>query len=431
MRNFEDLYVAIWCIVMPITGTVLLPGVQGTIPAYMMAFGSMIFVYRRVRSGEIPAPVIRHFWTLLSVILLWLTLMVASQLGLMASGRHDFDDNSVLFRRTMFTQSLYFFACVLIAIYFRNFFKPRWRRYIHWGGYFLAAYGIYEWLFFLVFHESGDFLVNRTFGDEHTASWSQSISFGGFQLLRIKSTLGEPTFFTAAVLPYFFFALDDRKVALSCMLLFAAIFSTSTACFLTLPTVLLIKAFWTGKIRWDYLAILGFFALILGGMALHFPDTFRDMFLDKFSGNNDSGAVRRDNAIALADLYQSFTVPNWIFGIGFGYCYLNLYDAMLVNTGIIGLVAFLWTFGRPALFLPTTPGYEGLKAGLVAVLLLSGISLSEFYLPPTWMFLGVAWYYLADHRRQRNKTQTAVPVPETPARPELAPYPWEEEEVER
>jgi hypothetical protein len=414
MTRLENIFVAIWCIVMPITGTVLIPVVQGTIPAYMMAFLSVILVFNRVQSGEMPAGVLRYVQTFIGVFLIWLLLMICSQIGLMISGRHDFgwvnmidmDDTSVLFRRTMFTQSLYFLACVLIALYFWNFYKPRWRRYIHWGGYFLAGYGIYEWTYFLIFHQPGDFLVNRAFG-EHTASWSQTIAFGPIALLRIKSTLGEPTFFAAAVLPYLFFALDDRKVVLSAMLLFTAIFSTSTALFVTLPVVLLLKSFWSGKIRWDYLFVLGLVALALGVIALLYPDTFRGLFIDKFNGDNESGAERMENAARLNDLFGTFTIPNWIFGIGFGYAYLTIYGDLIVNTGLIGVAVFAWVFIRPAILLPTTPGYEGLKAGLISILILSALSLSEFYLPTTWMFLGVIWYYLTDLKRQRAQAPVA------------------------
>jgi hypothetical protein len=420
MRRFEELYVMIWCVVMPITGTVLLPSVQGTTPSYMMAFGSLILVFMKVRSGEIPPTVLRYLKTFLSLFLLWLMLLVASQLGLMASSRHDFgnvnlvdmQDDTVVFRRTIFTQSLYFFACVLIALYFRYFFKPRWRRYVHWGGFFLAAYGIYEWTYFLIFHETGDFLVNRSFGD-HTASWSQPISFGSIVLLRIKSTLGEPTFFAAAVLPYLFLALDDRKAFLSGMLLFAAIFSTSTALLLTLPCVLLVKSFWTLKIRWDYLLILAGLGILLAAVAIAFPETFRNMFIDKINGDNNSGATRIDSGLGLKELYESFTIPNWLFGIGFGNAYLGIFDGLVVNTGLIGLGVFLWTFVRPTWSLPTTPGYEGLKAGLLSILILGRLSLSELFLPTTWMFVGLAWYYLAEYQRTRPVT-TAISWPAAP-----------------
>ncbi len=416
MRKFEETYVAIWCTLMPITGTLLIPAIQGTIPAYMMAFGSVLLVYMKVQSGEIPQAVLSYCKTFLSVALLWLFLMISSQMVLMITERHDFgdvnmmdpNDDRVLFRRTLFTQSLYLLACVLLALYFRYFFKARWMRYVYWGGYLLAGYGIYEWLFYLIFHKSGDFLVNRTFGD-HTASWSQNMSFGGFTVLRIKSTLGEPTFFAAVVIPYLFLALEGRKKVLSAMLLFTAVFSTSTALYLALPFVLFIKSFWTGRIRWDYLTLLVLVGAFIASIAIFFPDSFRGMFMDKFNGDNDSGATRQRAGLAVRDLYASFNLPNWLFGIGFGYAYLGVPDQLLVNTGIIGMLAFLWAFGRVVWLLPTTEGCEGLKAGILAILVLCVLSLSELYLPTTWMFLGLAYFRLAEYRKAQLELASSPP----------------------
>ena len=390
-EKIEEIYVAAWCVVMPITGTVLIPSVQGTVPAYMLALASVVLIFFKLRSGEIPPAVLRYLGTFLKVFMLWLLLLAGSQLGLIISGRHDFgdvgmitpDDDTIVMRSSLFTQSLYLVACVMTALYFRYFFRREWMRYVYWGGYLLACYGIYEWTYFLVFHQTGDFMANRTFGD-HPASWSQGITFGGLQLLRIKSTLGEPTFFTAVVLPYLFLALDGGQIFLSCLLLFTALFSTSTACYITLSTCLVIKSFWTGKVEWRFLSILFVLALFLGGLAMLFPETFRGMFVDKISGNNDSGASRMASSMATDDLYGTFTVFNWIFGIGFGYVYLGIYADLLVNTGIIGLSAFLWVFLRPLILLPTSRGYEGNKAGILAIVILCGLSLSELFLPPTW-----------------------------------------------
>ena len=86
-------------------------------------------------------------------------------------------------------------------------------RYVLWGAWFLALYGIYEWLFFLIFKQPGDFIANRMYGD-HPGSWSQTMQVGPLTLLRIKSTFGEPSWFSAAVIPYFFLALQiQAKVA--------------------------------------------------------------------------------------------------------------------------------------------------------------------------------------------------------------------------
>jgi hypothetical protein len=173
-----------------------------------------------------------------------------------------------------------------------------------------------------------------------------------------------------------------------------------------LPLTLLVMGFWGGRLRWSYAVILLGIVLFLVAMSQLFPDTFRSMFLDKFAGKNQSGAMRLEANRHLNDLFASLTLPNWIFGVGFGYCYLGIYQLLLVNTGLIGLGTFLWAFLRPLFLLPTTPGYEGLKGALFAILVASGLSLSELYLPPMWMFLGLAWFKLAEYRQQRPAPAT-------------------------
>jgi hypothetical protein len=70
--------------------------------------------------------------------------------------------------------------------------------------------------------------------------------------------------------------------------------------------------------------------------------------------------------------------------------------------------------GRPTWSLPTTPGYEGLKAGLLSILILSRLSLSELFLPTTWMFLGLAWYYLSEYQRTRTPAPMVTSWPAAP-----------------
>jgi hypothetical protein len=415
MHKIEDIYMRFWCIVMPVMGTVLIPSVQGTIPAYMMAFGSVIFVLFRLRGGEIPPAVVSYGKALGSVALLWLFLLAASQLSLILSDRHDFsganltdsNDSRIAFRGTIFTQSLYFTACILIALYFRYFFRESWMRYVFWGGYLLAGYGIYEWTYYLIFHHAGDFLLNRFYGEiQHPASWSQGVNFGGVSLLRIKSTLGEPTFFTAACLPFLFVALDHKKVVLSAMLIFCALFSTSTACYITFSTCLLLQGFWAGKIKPIYLLLLFVVVGFLAGMAVYFPDNFQGTFGDKLSGDNFSGKIRMESSATYHALINSFTIPNWLFGIGFGNVYLSIYDGLLVNTGLIGLGVFLYFLLKPAIFLPTKPGFEGLKMAMIILAILSYLSLSELFIPTTWMFLALAYRKLAEVKAVRRNSES-------------------------
>ena len=400
--------------VMPLTSFLLIPSVQGTIPAYVLAFVSAGFVMMSHNSGQQNIQRTRYIMATLVVAGIWLLLLCGSQLGHLISDRHDFgdmflideNDTSVVFRKTLFTQTLYLAACLCIALFFRFFFRAEWMRYVLWGGWFLAIYGIYEWLFFLIFKQPGDFLVNRTFGEElHTASWSQAIDVGPFNLLRIKSTFGEPSFFSAGVLPYLFLALQYQRKWLSAALLFCTVFSTSGSAYVGLPFALMIYCLFQRKVSRSMALIILLFAGVLATLYFAYPDTFDSMFTAKLNGENDSGEIHQVTIEAMKETVMTFTFMNRLFGIGFGYFYGSVFNAVLINTGWIGIIVFIYGFLKPAILL--RPDSEGLalKVGVLTLFFLYYINVSELFLPTTWMFLGLAYWRLDQQRYERRAAQ--------------------------
>jgi len=83
-----------------------------------------------------------------------------------------------------------------------------------------------------------------------------------------------------------------------------------------------------------------------------FPDTFNSIFGDKISGENLSGQMRMEANEATRQLFQVFSLTNWLFGLGFGYTYNQVSDAVLANTGIIGFIIFCFVFLKPVWCLP-------------------------------------------------------------------------------
>ena len=411
MTKLEEAFIALWCCAMPITSFVLVPSIPGTIPAYLLALFSIIFVTARCLTGFFTNDVFGYLKTLGSALLLWTLLLAGSQFGHIVTNRHDFGDVSmiapndpaVLFRVELFTQSMYLFACVFIALYFCFFFRPHMMRYVYWGAYIMAAYGLYEWFFFLIFKEPGDFLGNRVYGvgsgSQHTGSWSQSIDFAGLHLLRIKSTFGEPSFFSAAVVPYLFLALDARKLVLAGLLAFDAFFSTSTSCYLTIAFCVVVRSFWVGKNIGPNVAVLILFGAGLYAMSLLYPDTFSQLFGDKFSGSTESGRTHQKSMDALLDLLAKLGPLNWIFGVGLGYVYAGVTWAVLVNLGLIGLSFYVFLFWKPILQLNNTDLLSlGLKTALFGIFFSYTLNVAEFYLPTTWMFIGLAYWKLGQQK---------------------------------
>jgi hypothetical protein len=442
MKGVPNWFMALWCLLMPVTSFLLIPSIQGTIPAYFLAFVSVIFVILGRNSGEPNPQRIQYLTIALMVGAAWLLLLCGSQLGHLFSNRHDFGDMflndpanpKVLLRSTLFTQSLYLAACLCIALFFRFFFRAEWMRYVLWGGWLLAIYGIYEWLYFLIFQQPGDFIANRTYGESlHTGSWSQVIGVGPFSLLRIKSTFGEPSFFSAAVIPYLFLAVQTKRKWLSIALLFCVVFSTSTSCYIGLSFALLIYCLFQRKLNLSIGFVILLFAGTIATLYCLYPETFDSIFTDKLGGQNDSGAIHQAAELATSETVQTFSLMNRLFGIGFGYFYGNVFNNILINAGWIGLAIYLYAFLKPVIFLRSDQEGLALKVAVAAMFFLFYINVSELFLPTTWMFLGLAYWRLDQQGQERraaaafgspgHRSTMANPLGRRPRRSGIGPSP--------
>jgi hypothetical protein len=416
MKSLPSWFMAVWCVLMPLTSFLLIPSAQGTIPAYVLGFASVFLVILSREGGGPSAQQTRYFKVALLVAGIWLLLLCGSQVGHLVSNRHDFgdmflnnpSDTRVVLRSVLFTQTLYLVACLCIALFFRFFFRAEWMRYVLWGGWLLAIYGIYEWLFFLIMGQPGDFLANRTYGEDlHTASWSQAIQLGPLNLLRIKSTFGEPSFFSAAVIPYLFLALEYRRKWLAAALLFCVVFSTSTSAFIGLPFALIIYSLFQRKLSSSIAVIILLFAGALATLYFVFPDTYDSMFTAKMSADNTSGDIHQEATQAMNETVKTFTFMNRLFGIGFGYYYGSVFSAVLINTGWIGVIVYCYAFLRPVILLRPDSGGLALKVGVATLFFLYFINVSELFLPTTWMFLGLAYWRLDQQRQEKKAGESA------------------------
>jgi hypothetical protein len=418
MKSLPSWFVAIWCVLMPVTSFLLIPSAQGTIPAYVLGFASVFLVILSREGGRPSTQQTRYFKVAVLAGGIWLLLLCGSQVGHLVSDRRDFgdmflnnpSDTRVVLRSVLFTQTLYLVACLCIALFFRFFFRAEWMRYVLWGGWFLAIYGIYEWLFFLIMGQPGDFFANRTYGEDlHTASWSQAIQLGPLNLLRIKSTFGEPSFFSAAVIPYLFLALEYRRKWLAAALLFCVVFSTSTSAFIGLPFALIIYSLFQRKLSASIAVIVLLFAGAFATLYFVFPDTYDSMFTAKMSADNTSGDLHQEAAQATSETVKTFTFMNHLFGIGFGYYYGSVFSAVLINTGWIGIIVYCYAFLRPVILLRSDTGGLALKVGIATLFFLYFVNVSELFLPTTWMFLGLAYWRL-DQQRQEKKAAEFVQI---------------------
>lgn len=400
-RDVIDGYFKFWALVLPMTSVLVFPWVQGTTPAYLMAFLSLPLMLFSARIKEIR----RYLMIVLFIAIGYITLNLLSQFFLSLYGDLELAtlplveslnySKTLVFRSTLFTQTLYLCAGLLTFLFVRQWYRPEWDRYIFGGILLLVAYGFYEVLFFWLTGTNGDFLSNRVFNEQHPGSLFQTIQVSGITTQRMKSLTGEPSMFAFTVLPYWIYALHTKRYYIGGILTLALFLSTSTTAILGmgLYAVLLVLS---GRIDTKYVVA----AFVAGGLMIAvnfqaFFALFNRLILRKLSAESISGSTRLSNLVDCTTFWWDVPLPTKIFGLGFGYIRsTDFFSSLLVNNGIVGLFILLCVFGYPVLALGSSSKEFGLKCALVIIAITMLASVPEFAYLPVWLFLGISYNYL-------------------------------------
>lgn len=307
------------------------------------------------------------------------------------------DPAQSLFRLSLLTQSLYLFTSVIFFLYLVNYLRlpghvERILRLARLGVILFVAYGFLEFAGFLLAGRSLDFISNRITGvDSHFGTF-QTISLGGVTIERMKSLAGEPSMFAFSVVPFFILAyyLKDR---IRWLYLTAALLSTSTTALLGLALFGAIEAV---AFRRFFKVALGV-AVIFLIIVIAFPQAvggFYDVTLKKLSLQDASGIDRYDNFSASVSFFLGADVWHQLFGHGFGYIRsTDGFSTLLVNTGAIGFLVFVFFFLYPVCrFRYDTPYRRGLASANIVIFVLIMISVPEFYYFHVWFFAALSWH---------------------------------------
>jgi O-Antigen ligase len=413
-------YFALWALVLPVTSVLVVPSIQGTTLAYMLAMALLVPWLNALLLG--PGLTSRFYAELATILTLFVALIAAAQLAAALSPEPDpmlinrapmvdRKDPKWLLRDSMFTQSIYLLAGLCTFLFVKLRYTPAWDRWILAGAWVVGGYGMYEVLYFLAFGANGDFLSNRTFGEERNLSGSlfQTIRFGPIELPRLKSLTGEPSMYAFTVLPFWIYALHTGRRLTHIFLLATLALSTSATAIVGFAVYLIARVVLRRfRDHWLLLAMAVaatvLMILLIGGNE-QIVKIFNTLVGNKLAGRDVSGSERLGNAAALMDLYASFSLPNQLFGVGFGYVRsTDMGSTLLVNSGVIGLLCFLALYLYPIFFLGRTEREIGLRAGLVVVLTAAMLSVPEFAYLSSWLFLGIAYQQLAINRRERAAT---------------------------
>lgn len=410
MKRTVDRYFFVWALLAPVTSVLILPTVQGTVPAFMMCFLSLFVV---IVAGGDERP--RYFGLLCVCVLIWLLFFSLSQFADLLVNYvvsfHDVvlnrvTDHSFVMRSSLFTQSLYLAAVMLFGVFVYVYYDERWDRVLIAGGVLMALFGLYEFVFFSIVGHTGDFLTNRGFGTalgkEAVAQLdSQRIVLAGHTFERLRSLTGEPSMYAFSIFPYWIYARSASRSRWPSLLIgISLILTASTTAAVGLICALAVRAL---RMRVDVLkCLLAVLALLV--FAYLFRHTllafYQHGILDKIEGKNASGHERFGYFLGSVKFWLSLPLLNQFVGIGFGYVRsTDMASTLLVNNGILGVLLFTFIFLYPVFRLDWSEKSMALRQCLVSVYVMMMVSVPEFsYLAP-WAFVALAYHRLNQSAR--------------------------------
>jgi hypothetical protein len=424
-QSYITRYVNILMLFFPITAFLVVPIIPGTTIVTVLA-GLMFFA--------IPLASLKHnkylfyrdlFYfmciiTALSFFSQFINLVTSLKLikPLILINRNDY--TKTFYRKSHITQTLPLLVGFVIYAYVKYFSTEKIITYVYWGLRLLCFYGFYEFCFYMLTGQNGDFMVNRTFGEgEKSASLFQTVSLGGISMMRFKSYTGEPSMFVFTVFPFWALTFGLKRTFDKYMLLGCLILTFSTTAYMCM---ILFGCFWIIYQRqfqlFYYLCIgvIVFCFVLQLSMFQHMLDSIYDFV---FAGKLDNSASARDRGngfVTHVSYWASLNGLSQAFGIGFGYVRsTDFFSTMIVNNGIIGLVIFtvfvlrnLWlTFADTLLSVCY-------KAGLFLVYLIMMATVPEFAYPSLWIYIAIG--FVIKDMKTPSPIRQHVPLNNHPAK---------------
>lgn len=417
-RRIVDRFFFIFIFFLPITSYLILPDIQGTTPALLLSLCTIFFIpllyLFRDESLGFTTDFLKYFWILL-------LLTSIAQLALIFSNLVSFDymnarlvdrqDRSTLIlRSSLFTQSLYLTAAYACFLFFKHFYKRSWDRFLFIGVIFLGVYGIYEFVFYLIFNQSGDFISNRRFrGENDVGSLFQIFHVGSFSMQRLKSLTGEPSMYALTVLPFWIYAIHLKKTKTHLFLLLTLILSTAATAYIGIAIYValrLIHRKLQDKTIWITAAILSGLVVIFWGPVGRVISSLIVSKLVSPNASNASAFDRFDSFQSSLELFGNLPAFSQLVGMGFGYIRsTDLFSTLLVNVGYIGLIIFTILFFLPVFHLKATSRNNTLKCIVIINYISMMTTVPEFSYLPTWLFLGMAYHQLTVEKDLNLRTQ--------------------------
>lgn len=391
-----DRYFRAWALVIPVTSVLVVPGIQGTIPGYIFSF-LLIFVLLvcKLDSSKINTFKDMFVFTYIFIIMILISQLINGTINIPSLERvilvNKLDINTEIFRGSLFTQSLYLIPCIILFCFIKNYYSKDWDKYIFWGIGIYAIFGLYEFFYYIIFNEFGDFLTNRNFGEHETIRLgNQLMTVAGFTFQRINGLALEPSMFAFTILPFWIYSIHTKRKRLSLILLCSLLLTASTTAFIGIILYYCYAILKSNQLRNFFIFTFGLLIILLFWdyvYAILDKTIFQKMFM-----KTESGIDRSNFFMEHLSYFQDSSFLTKLFGIGFGYVRsTDFFTTILVNNGIVGFCLFSLLFAYPLFTLKNSYKNMGIKMALIVIYTTMMVSIPEFSFLSTWLFLGIAY----------------------------------------
>lgn len=401
-----DRYFYFWSFFIPIASYLILPNLQGSLPSYILALTSVFVVFF---TKQYRAQLRNYLFDITVILTMFIFLTLVSQLinGMLTIPNLDdlrlidpSNTSKVQFRNSLFSQSLYLIVGILTFVFVKRYYNEKWDKYLFISLNVFTCYAIYEFIYFLIFKQSGDFITNRQFGDHETiALGNQLMTVGPFTFQRANGLAPEPSMFVFIVLPLFVYAVAMKKKKTATLALISILLSASTT---GLMGLLIYFVVWVKKsnklILFFILGISTILILLNWEIIYQFLDK---IVIQKINQQNISGAERNMLFEKHLDYFMNLNILSMLFGLGFGYVRsTDFFSTILINNGLIGLIIFTALFLVPIIKLRMTRKNTGLKVALIIIYFSMMTSVPEFSYLSIWLMLGIAYNQLIKQKQE-------------------------------
>lgn len=412
LLNSIHVYLAILLSLSFIVSVVLYPPVSLSVPSYILVYLAapffIVWSFFRDKAFFKELLIITAIFlafNMLAQLHVWLySVSLDPSLTLTDKGNIE----RTLLRPTFFGQSIYLFAGILTYLYLKHYACGSHLKYVYLGLRVIVVLGLLEIIIFQLTGANGDMISNRVFNNKPgSGSLFQTITLGGLRMQRLKSLTGEPSMFAFSVIPFWMLCIPLKRYFDFIFLGIALLFTFSTSAYLGVVVLVAGASLADAGIRKKMIWIVPVTLMILVILYFISPAVHKlvqSVFIDKFTGSNQSGSERSGHFMSQYNFWKNqLSFPGKLVGLGWGYVRsTDFFSTLLVNNGVLGLTAFCIFYFRHAFVQVRDAVFRKYYLiALIAVFFILMGSVPEFAYLSLWIFLSLP-YWVNRNDKQSN-----------------------------